>query len=103
MKKSKGEEILAQHLTVFKIPFTREYKFHPKRKWRFDFMLERNIAIEVEGATWSGGRHTRGSGYIKDLEKYNQAALMGFVVLRFTTEQVMNGTAIDQIINALRD
>ncbi|MCY3231201.1 hypothetical protein ECE07_24240, partial [Acinetobacter pittii] len=55
------------------------------------------ILIEVEGGIWSGGRHTRGKGYLGDMEKYNSAATMGFTVLRFSTEQVKAGVAIKQI------
>ncbi|KOA16002.1 hypothetical protein RQ69_20995, partial [Acinetobacter baumannii] len=32
-----------------------------------------------------------------DMEKYNSAAMMGFTVLRFSTEQVKAGVAIKQI------
>ncbi|EMQ0139555.1 hypothetical protein RGN55_003674, partial [Acinetobacter baumannii] len=46
---------------------------------------------------WSGGRHTRGKGYLGDMEKYNSAAMMGFTVLRFSTEQVKSGMALKQI------
>ncbi|EPG5304690.1 TPA: DUF559 domain-containing protein, partial [Acinetobacter baumannii] len=42
-------------------------------------------------------RHTRGKGYLGDMEKYNSAAMMGFTVLRFSTEQVKAGVAIKQI------
>ena len=54
------------------------------------------ILIEVEGGIWSGGRHTRQRLY-RDMEKYNSAAMMGFTVLRFSTEQVKAGVAIKQI------
>ncbi|MDV7573532.1 DUF559 domain-containing protein [Acinetobacter baumannii] len=95
---SVGEVLLATHLRVCKIGFEQEYKFHPKRKWRADFLITgTKILIEVEGGIWSGGRHTRGRGYIGDMEKYNSAAMMGFTVLRFSTEQVKAGVAIKQI------
>lgn len=62
-----------------------EYKFHPVRKWRFDFAYpERKIAIECEGAVWTQGRHTRGGGYQKDCEKYNAATILGWRVLRYS-------------------
>lgn len=62
-----------------------EYRFHPDRKWRFDFAFpDLKIAIECEGAVYSRGRHTRGSGYIADTEKYNEAAILGWIVLRYT-------------------
>ena len=66
-----------------------EYKFHHSRKWRFDFAIpDKLIAIECEGATWTGGRHTRGAGFAKDCEKYNAAALLGWRVFRLTTDMI---------------
>ena len=60
-----------------------EHRFHETRKWRFDFAhLETKTAIEIEGGVWSGGRHTRGAGYAKDAEKYNEANFAGWSVIR---------------------
>ncbi|WP_048763311.1 DUF559 domain-containing protein [Acinetobacter sp. 243_ASPC] len=95
---SEGEVTLARDLRALKIGFEQEYKFHPDRKWRADFLITGSkILIEVEGGIWSGGRHTRGKGFIADMEKYNAAAVMGFKVLRFDTQQVKSGLAIKQI------
>lgn len=102
-RKSIGEETLAQHLNASKIIFQREAKFHPTRKWRVDFMLENKIAIEIEGAIWAKGRHTRPKGYIADMEKYNALAQQGYTLLRFTTDQVVKGVAIHTIVNYLRE
>ena len=80
----------------------REYRFHPVRRWRFDFALpERRLAVEVEGGTWTGGRHTRGSGFEKDCEKYNQAVLLGWRVLRFTPGAIKSGEALTTIEQVL--
>jgi very-short-patch-repair endonuclease len=100
---SKGEATLALHIRAHKLPEpVREYRFAPDRKWRFDFAWpHRLLAVEVEGGVWSGGRHTRGSGYVKDMEKYNRAAVLGWCVLRFDTAQVRDGTAIAAIREAL--
>lgn len=103
--KVKGEKVpnefeakLARELKTLKIEFEQEFEFHPKRKWRADFhLVGKKILVEVEGAIWSGGRHTRGKGYIGDMEKYNAATMMGFQVLRFSTDQVKSGLAIQQI------
>lgn len=66
---------------------TREVVFHPERKWRFDYAWPAlMIALEVEGAVWIEGRHTRGSGFLKDMEKYNAAAVLGWRVLRCTPD-----------------
>ena len=77
---------------------SHEVRFHPKRRWRFDFALpERMIAFEIEGGHWAGGRHTRGSGFAKDCEKYLEAALAGWTVVRLTAEQI-NTETIDRLI-----
>lgn len=95
-KPSVGEETLALHMRVNGWQFEREYRFSPPRKWKFDFVIlpiERKIAVEVEGGTWSGGRHVRGKTYALDLEKYNAASKAGWVVLRYTTDMVKSGAA----------
>lgn len=99
---SQAEDDLAWRLDVLNIPYEREVIFRGlknDRRWRFDFLLqpaELKIAIEVEGGVFTQGRHTRGSGFTNDLIKYNEALLMGFSVLRYTTAQI-NGIALDQI------
>ncbi len=65
-----------------------EHRFHPVRRWRFDLAIPiYRIAIEIEGGVWTRGRHTRGAGYLADLEKYNEATAMGWSVLRYGVEQ----------------
>jgi len=60
-----------------------EYRFTMLRRWRFDWAWPQHlIALEVEGAVWVQGRHTRGSGFVKDMCKYNHAAMDGWRVLR---------------------
>lgn len=73
------------------------------RRWRFDFSFpESKIAVEVEGGVHTNGRHNRGAGYEKDLEKYNEAVKLGWRVFRYTTGQVDKGTAIDQLLEVLK-
>ena len=70
----------------------REYRFHPTRRWRFDFAWpDLKLAAEVEGGTWSGGRHTTGKGFEQDCQKYNAACELGWTVLRGTTTMVKSG------------
>ena len=92
---SEGERILELQLQFAGIEFEREFKFHAVRKWRADFRITGHmILVEVEGGVYSGGRHTRGTGYEADAEKYNTAAMEGWTVLRFTTGQVKKELAI---------
>ena len=63
----------------------REYKFHPKRKWRLDFAWPRSmVAVEIQGGVWSKGAHTRGGGYERDCEKLNEAQALGWRVFYLT-------------------
>ncbi len=79
-----------------------EFRFAPPRRWRFDFAwIDRMIAFEIEGGIWVGGRHTTGTGFKNDIEKYNEAALLGWMVLRATTDQVSSGEAFNWIERAL--
>ena len=98
MKSNLELELLLQ-IRILELPEPeREYRFHPTRKWRFDFAYpERMLAIEIEGGTYSGGRHTRGQGFENDCEKYNAATLMGWRVLRYTAKMIESGEAINQI------
>lgn len=55
------------------------------RKWRADYMFvtdEKKVALEVEGGVYTRGRHTRGSGFAGDMEKYNEMARRGILLLR---------------------
>ena len=73
-----------------------EHVFYPGRKWRIDFaIVDIKIGIEIEGGVWSGGRHTRGKGFIDDVEKYNAAATLGWVILRFTPQDLNKITTFE--------
>ncbi len=101
---SEAEELLAMQIRAIKLwEPVREYKFDSIRKWRFDFAWPNLLlAIEIEGGIWTGGRHTRGKGFLDDCKKYNQAALVGWMVLRFPTEQIHSGEALRFIEAALK-
>jgi len=62
-----------------------EHRFHPDRRWRFDFAWPAaQVAVECEGGIWTRGRHVRGRGFRNDCEKYNTATALGWRVFRVT-------------------
>jgi very-short-patch-repair endonuclease len=79
-----------------------EYRFHPVRRWRFDFAWPAHkVAVEIEGGRWVMGRHNHPQGFQNDCIKYNAAALLGWRVFRYTPE--MLGDAVAQVEEALKE
>jgi hypothetical protein len=79
-----------------------EHKFHPDRRWRFDYAWPSIlVALEVEGGVWSGGRHTRGSGFLRDMEKYNAAAGLGWRIVRCVPTDLLRKSTGDALRAAL--
>jgi hypothetical protein len=69
-----------------------EFKFHATRKWRIDWFFEsgeKKVALEVEGGVWIGGRHTRGKGFIGDMEKYNALTVQGIALIRIQPKDLL--------------
>lgn len=81
----------------------REHRFHPVRRWRFDYAIPAHrIAIEVEGGVWTLGRHTRPQGFLGDIEKYNTATVMGWRVLRTTPDALCTNATLTLIRETIR-
>jgi hypothetical protein len=65
------------------------------RDWRTDYLFENpslgvKLAVEIEGGTWTNGAHNRGSGFVKNIQKYNAYAMLNYKLLRFTAQQAKN-------------
>ena len=109
MQSSKAEAQLELHLKAAGIEYEREYRFHPTRRWRFDFALlneKQNIAVEVEGIKYSGkSRHQTGVGFQGDLDKYDEAMRLGWIVYRCSPAMVKSGRALQtiEVLTALRE
>lgn len=75
-----------------------EFRFHPERKWRFDIAWpDQKIALEIEGGVWIQGRHVRGKGYLSDLDKYNSASVLGWMVIRIDTSRIYTNMIVDML------
>ena len=101
-----ARELLAltmlQQLRAVGLEPDREFRFHDTRRWRFDFCFpKQKLALEVDGGTWTGGRHTRGMGYEDDCRKFAEAAILGWRVIRATGDQVRTGAALQWVERAL--
>jgi len=97
---SEPEEELAWQLTGAGIPFRREVRFHPRRKYAADFAVGERpevLLVEVEGQ----GRHQRRVGFEADAEKYAEALMLGFVVLRVTPRHIQKSLALRWITSIL--
>ncbi len=94
--RSKAEAEFELHLKIHKITgYLTEHRFHKERKWRFDFaFFPAMLAVEVEGITYDSGRHQRKDGFEKDLEKYQEAMLLGWTVYRCSPAIISSGRAI---------
>lgn len=88
--------------TDLHVECVKEFKFHPVRKWRFDYAIpEHKIALEVEGGVWTGGRHVSGKGFLGDMEKYNAATLLGWRVFRTTPDELYKASTIELLRTAI--
>jgi len=107
--KSDAETLLAVQLDQAGIPYQSEYRFHPTRKWRADFIVHSgrykvvnlepgepgydlaivcdptgDVLVEIDGGAFIAGRHSQGIGVEKDCEKQSAAAILGYRVIRCT-------------------
>lgn len=80
----------------------KEHRFAPPRKWRIDYFFPPDLAVELEGGAWVGGRHNRPTGYLKDVEKYNALTLAGIRLIRVTPKMVKSGEALALVEKALK-
>lgn len=79
-----------------------ELRFAPPRRWRIDYAFpEQRVAVECEGGVWTRGRHSRGAGMVKDMEKYNELACRGWKLIRVTPAQLNAGQTFEWIRRAM--
>jgi very-short-patch-repair endonuclease len=105
-KESPLEALLLSQIRALGLPEPeREVRLISGRRNRTDFVYRVGVtpplAIEVEGGMFVMGRHNRPAGFEADCEKYNEIALLGFRVLRFTGDMVEDGRAAETLQRAL--
>jgi very-short-patch-repair endonuclease len=101
------EDDFAFHVQAHRLPpITRKFQFARSlgRKWEADFAYpDRQLLIEVDGGIWrkGGGAHSHPMQILRDMSKGNDAAYLGYHVLRFTSDEVRNGSAVAFLIRVL--
>lgn len=81
-----------------------ELRFHPERKWKFDFAWPaKKVALEVNGGAFIRGRHSRGQSQVDDWEKLNAAQVLGWKVLQCTPQQMDSGEIVATLLEAFKN
>lgn len=98
------EDAFYKQLIIHRLHFERQYKFIEGRKFAFDFAdTYSKVAIEIEGGVFIKKRtgHTSISGILRDIEKYNAAASLGWLVIRATVKDLQDETFYQLIYRTL--
>jgi hypothetical protein len=93
-----------QQLSLVGIRVEREFVILPPRRWRADWRVKgANVLIEFEGGLFKkrAAGHSSVSGILRDIEKYNSAAIAGWLVIRITPKHVMSGEALMWVEEAI--
>lgn len=97
-----------------------EFRFTKERRWRLDYAIpELKIAIEVEGGrfkkttyydkkagkfrTHIGGRHNTATGFKNDMEKYNELAALGWLLVRTTPEELFSAQTLNIVQRCIKN
>jgi len=101
-----AEDLFAFQCRARKMPEpVRQFAFAAElgRKWRADFAWpDYKLLLEVQGAVFTGGRHTRGAGYSAECERRAAAVGLGYAIIEATTAQVRSGKAAQWAGTALK-
>ena len=94
--------LLEKYLQKYNVSIVPEYKFCPDRKYRADYAIpDWRLLIEIEGGIYNKKAHGSITGILRDIEKYNLAAVHRYFVLRFTVQEFAIDCGI-QLINQWR-
>lgn len=101
--KSSLEETFAFQVKAYGLPTpVREYKFHPERRFRFDFCWpEYKVACEIHGGIFINGGHNRPTVFQSDMEKRNLANQALWSLYEFGPKQIKDGSAVQWMAGIL--
>ena len=96
-KQSKQSDLEAEFIHYWRLLGTRtvpepiaQHRFCGRR-YRWDWCWPISMtACELQGGTWTRGRHTRGAGYANDCEKMIIGQCLGWLVFWLTSDMLRN-------------
>lgn len=99
----KTAKAIADYCAAHGLPApVREHVFCGHRNWAFDYAWpDLMVALELEGGTFIGGRHSTGAGMRADMEKYNEAQIRGWCVLRCETKAARSARILGVLRRAM--
>ena len=71
-----------------------EVEVTPDRKWRVDYVVNDEIAVEIQGF---GFGHVGRAGWLRDIEKAQWIAVRGWLYVPVTREQIASGDALEAL------
>jgi hypothetical protein len=96
------EALAADALERAGILFDSEFKFHPTRRWRADFLVYPDVLIEIDGGlNKPNSGHRSYKGVHSDIEKQNEAVAMGYRPVRVTAKDLKGDGRWLQIVRIL--
>ena len=98
------EDELARQFDEAKVQYEREYVAlaDQGRKFRWDFYVQPNLLIEVNGGIWlRRGGHSSPWGISRDYEKLNLATVAGYKSLLLTADHIKSGKALEWTIDTI--
>ena len=97
-KRTDVENIMAKQLREHGIyGYRRNARFIDGRRFQADFFFpSARLVLEVDGGVYMvRGGHTTGTGYTNDRERNVEGLLQGILTVRYTSDQVRKGYAIE--------
>jgi very-short-patch-repair endonuclease len=84
----------------------REHRFHPVRRWRFDFAWPHlMVAVEIQGfgGNQRAGGHHSITGLTRDAEKTRAAILEGWTVIPITSNCISSKAKLTDVVQQVAD
>jgi hypothetical protein len=63
--------------------------------------VREKVYLEIDGGAYTGGRHTRGKGFVNDQQKRNRAIILGWRPIHCTPAEVKSGVIFPTLVEAV--